>query len=270
MNYRWGLMFEYARINVSYHKVSTAWWVLFILIFLKGLLVANDAPHPCSRDRNINEFTILSYHEIAKSTETLDAWYAVNPKNFEDQIVWLINHDFHFISVDDILNYRNKGKPLPEKAVLITFDDGYHSVYANAFPILKKYKIPSVIALVGSWLFDQESIKFDQQAISRKNFLSQSEIKEMVGSGLVEIASHSYLYHKGIMGNPQENMQPAITTRQWLKDKNRYEDEKSYKKRVYEDLLANNLYFDLELNTLKPETVKTSILKTLILNSLTE
>lgn len=215
-----------------------------IFALFSPLLCANELPHPCSRDQNINEFTILSYHEIAQSSETLDTWYAVKPNDFEAQMVWLIENGFHFISVDDILNYRNKGKKLPPKAVLITFDDGYHSVYANAFPVLKKYKIPSVIALVGSWLFDKESIQFDQQAISRSKFLSQNEIKEMIESGLVEVASHSYLYHKGIMGNPQENMQPAITSRQWLKDKKRYEDEVSYKKRVYEDLLANNIFLE--------------------------
>ncbi|PHM16975.1 MAG: poly-beta-1,6-N-acetyl-D-glucosamine N-deacetylase PgaB [Sulfuricurvum sp. PD_MW2] len=199
-------------------------------------------PNICSRDQNMNEFTILSYHEIADKSETLDSSYAVTPGNFEQQIHWLIENGYHFISVNDILAYRKKGVPLPQKAVLLTFDDGYQSVYANAYPVLKKYKIPSVIALVGSWLQAKENVDFNRHIIPRNKFLSQNEIKEMIASGLVEIASHSYLFHEGIQGNPQGNMQAAITTRRWLSDKKKYEDEKTYKQRIHNDLEKNNKF----------------------------
>jgi biofilm PGA synthesis lipoprotein PgaB len=54
--------------------------------------------------------------------------------------------------MDQILAARAGKLPLPEKAVLITFDDGYHSVYANAFPILKLFNAPAVIAVVGDFV----------------------------------------------------------------------------------------------------------------------
>ena len=217
--------------------------LILALIGVTSIYVsANDLPNVCSRDQNPNEFTILSYHEIADKSETLDSSYAVTPANFHQQIQWLMDNGYHFISIDDILNYRKSGKTLPKKAVLITFDDGYSSVYANAYPILKKYRIPAVIALVGSWLQAKDKVDFDGQTIAREKFLSQKEIKEMVSSGLVEIASHSYFLHKGIQGNPQGNMQPAVRTRQWLSDKKRYEDEKSYQQRISNDLLKNNTF----------------------------
>ncbi|WP_294918460.1 poly-beta-1,6-N-acetyl-D-glucosamine N-deacetylase PgaB [Sulfuricurvum sp. PD_MW2] len=212
------------------------------LLLSSNFLIANDMPNICSRDQNMNEFTILSYHEIADKSETLDSSYAVTPGNFEQQIHWLIENGYHFISVNDILAYRKKGVPLPQKAVLLTFDDGYQSVYANAYPVLKKYKIPSVIALVGSWLQAKENVDFNRHIIPRNKFLSQNEIKEMIASGLVEIASHSYLFHEGIQGNPQGNMQAAITTRRWLSDKKKYEDEKTYKQRIHNDLEKNNKF----------------------------
>lgn len=216
---------------------------IFVLIAVTSSYVsANDLPNVCSRDQNVNEFTILSYHEIADKSETLDSTYAVTPSNFDQQIHWLMDNGYHFIGIDDILKYRKSGKPLPKKAVLITFDDGYHSVYANAYPIIKKYKIPVVVALVGSWLQAKEKADFNGCMTPRCQFLSQKEIKEMVSSGLVEIASHSYFLHKGIQGNPQGNMQPAIRTRQWLADKHAYEDEKSYQRRITNDLLKNNTF----------------------------
>jgi poly-beta-1,6-N-acetyl-D-glucosamine N-deacetylase len=216
--------------------------VLALIGVASSYVMANDLPNICSRDQNPNEFTVLSYHEIADKSETLDQAYTVTPSNFEHQIHWLIDSGYHFVSIDDILKYRKSGTPLPEKSVLITFDDGYQSVYANAYPILKKYKIPTVIALVGNWMKSKDKVDFDGHMIDRNKFLSQAQIKEMVGSGLVEIASHSCCMHKGIIGNPQGSKQPAATTRQWLADKRGYEDEKTYQQRVYNDLSENNTF----------------------------
>lgn len=214
--------------------------MLMLACLFCGSLMANDLPNPCSRDRNFNEFTIFSYHEIAEKSETLDSTYAVSAANFEAQMKWLIDEGYHFIKIDDIINARKHNTPLPSNAVLITFDDGYQSVYTNAFPIMKKYQIPTVIALVGSWLQATDKVDFDGHLIDRNKFLSQNEIKEMVASGLVEVGSHSYSLHRGVLGNSQGNMEPAATTRQWLPDKAAYEDDKSYQQRIYEDLKTNN------------------------------
>ncbi len=223
-------------------RSSIAKTMLVIACLFSANLMANELPNPCSRDRNANEFTIFSYHEIAEKSETLDSTYAVSAANFEAQMKWLIEDGYHFIKIDDIINARKHDKPLPSKAVLITFDDGYQSVYANAFPIIKKYQIPTVIALVGSWLQATDKVDFDGHPIDRSKFLSQSEIKEMVASGLVEVGSHSYFLHRGVLGNSQGNMEPAAITRQWLPDKNAYEDDKSYQQRIYEDLKTNNAF----------------------------
>ena len=218
--------------------------ILILISVLGSYVIANDLPNACSRDQNPNEFTILSYHEIADKSDALGFTYAVTPAHFEEQMQWLIDNGYHFIGIDDILNYRKKTTPLPSKAVLITFDDGYQSVYAHAYPILKKYKIPAVIALVGHWMEAKDKVDFAGNTIARSDFLSQKEIKEMIASGLVEVASHSYLFHEGIQGNPQGNMEPAITTRQWFPDKQVYEDETSYEQRIYNDLLKNNTFLE--------------------------
>jgi poly-beta-1,6-N-acetyl-D-glucosamine N-deacetylase len=230
-------------LHTSHRSLMTIVKLIFVfLAFSSTYLNANDLPNKCSRDQNPNEFTILSYHEIADKTQTLDSTYAVTPIHFDEQMHWLIDNGYHFVNIDDIINYRKHKKALPEKAVLITFDDGYRSVYANAYPVLKKYKIPSVIALVGSWLLKEDKVDFSGHMIPRSEFLSQKEIKEMVASGLVEVASHSYASHKGILGNPQGNLQPAIRTRQWFSDTQTYEDEKGYKTRIYNDLAENNKF----------------------------
>lgn len=197
---------------------------------------ADDDPLP-------TELTILSYHEIADKTDTLDPTYSVTPTNFVRQMDWLKNHNYHFVSVDDLLAHRTGKKILPPNPVLITFDDGYHSVYTHAYPILKMFNAPAVIALVGSWLEPKSGrVDFDGRSVDRSELLSQAEIKEMVQSGLVELASHTYGLHKGIVSNPQGNKEPAATARQWLADKQRYENEQEYAKRVELDIQKNQLF----------------------------
>ncbi|MDV2583715.1 polysaccharide deacetylase family protein, partial [Alkalibacillus haloalkaliphilus] len=81
---------------------------------------------------------------------------------------------------------------LPQKPVLLTVDDGYQSFYQNAYPIIRKNKIPVLLAVVGSWLepSNLEKVDFGGEPIDRNKILSWSELKEMQSSGLVEIASH--------------------------------------------------------------------------------
>ncbi|RZU47836.1 biofilm PGA synthesis lipoprotein PgaB [Fluviicoccus keumensis] len=207
--------------------------ILLGLTALFSLPVRADAPTA--------ELTILSYHEIAERNDALVPEYTVTPTNFVRQMDWLKNNGYHFVSVNDLLAERAGKKPLPDKAVLITFDDGYHSVYTHAYPILKMFNAPAVVALVGGWLEKPDGkVNFDGKSIPRSDLLSWDEIREMTRSGLIEVASHSYALHEGILSNPQGNMQPAATARRWLPDQKRYEDEASYRQRVTADLKRNN------------------------------
>jgi biofilm PGA synthesis lipoprotein PgaB len=107
--------------------------------------------------------------------------------------------------------------------------------------VLKELHIPAVVALVGSWLDAKGgTVDFDGKAIPRADLLTWDEIRAMQHSGLVEIGSHTYDLHRGVPGNPQGNRQPAATTREWLPDQNRYEDEASYQRRVAADLRRND------------------------------
>lgn len=205
------------------------------------LLAAVGACMPASAKPSTVKLTILSYHEIAERSDALVPTYSVTPANFALQMKWLKSSGYHFVSMDDVLADAAGKRPLPEQAALITFDDGYSSVYTEAFPILTAMKAPAVVALVGSWLEAKAGdVDFDGRKIPRTDLLSWKQINEMTRSGLVEIASHSYALHRGILANPQGNMEPAATARRWLPDRKQYEDEAIYKRRVRADLLLNN------------------------------
>lgn len=187
------------------------------------------------------EITVLCYHEISERKDALTPSYAVPPALLEKQLLWLKTNGYHFVSVQDVLDARAGRKPLPAKPVLMTFDDGYESVYKNAWPILKREKIPAVVALVGHWLEVPEGkdFDFDGRPLPRNMLMAWSELKKMQDSGLVEIASHSFDLHRGILANPQGNRQPAATALQWVPDQQRYETVDEYRARIRRDFARN-------------------------------
>jgi biofilm PGA synthesis lipoprotein PgaB len=204
--------------------------------FLRGILPLVLLLPALTPARDRGELTILSYHEITDEADALTPAYAVTPTNFLRQMDWLRNHGYRFVSIDDLLASRAGRRPLPDKAVLVTFDDAYQSVYVHAWPVLKMFHIPAVVSVVGSWLEGSGSIDFDGKPQPRAAMISWAALREMVQSGLVDVGSHSWDLHRGILGNPQGNLQPAATNRRWLPEQNRHEDEAAYRRRIEADL----------------------------------
>lgn len=192
---------------------------------------------------NPQTLTVIGYHEVTNDAKSaLIPFYAVSSKNFENQVKWLQKNGFHFISVNQLLKAHEGKLVLPEKPVLLTVDDGYESFYTTIYPYVKENKIPVVLAIVGSWVntpADQQ-VQFGDDKIDRDKILTWPQIKEMNDSGYVEIASHSYDLHKGIIGNPQKNSEPAATTRLYNPKTKKYEGDGDYNKRIYDDLKKNN------------------------------
>ena len=186
--------------------------------------------------------TVIGYHEITNRKNALIPEYAVSTTHFKQHIAWLKNNGFHFISVDQLIQANQGQSHLPEKPVLLTVDDGYASFYQNPYPIIKVNNIPVVLAVVGTWLEAKQgqNIDFSGKQIQRNEMLSWSELKEMQDSGLVEIANHSYNLHRGILGNPQGNLESAAVTRLYDRQTARYEDDQHYQKRIFDDLTRNN------------------------------
>ncbi|UUM29025.1 poly-beta-1,6-N-acetyl-D-glucosamine N-deacetylase PgaB [Acinetobacter colistiniresistens] len=186
--------------------------------------------------------TVIGYHEITDRKDALIPSYAVTAKQFDEHIDWLQKNGYHFINVDQLIKAHQGKYKLPTKPVLLTVDDGYQSFYQNAYPVIRAKKIPVVLAVVGSWLEPKagQKVDFGGELIERNKILSWDELKEMQGSGLVEIASHSYHLHQGVNGNPQGNSEPAAITRIYDPKTKSYESDAAYQARVFKDLKKNN------------------------------
>jgi len=177
-----------------------------------------------------NNFMVLTYHDVQDDpsrNRVADAM-TISTAELVSQFSWLREHGYHPVSIDDLLAARDSGKPLPDKALLLTFDDGYLSTYKRVFPLLKLFNYPAVVAPLAKWIeSSEETIRYGDKIARRSQFMSWDQLREMTESGLVEVASHSYDLHHGVRGNPQGNLQPAVITRQYDPDNATYEDTKT-------------------------------------------
>lgn len=197
-----------------------------VLIFLVGLFAVWGGV-ACAAELSKDEFLVLCYHDIPKEVHFDD--YGVDQESFVQQLEYLHTHGYHFISVDDIINAHEGRKPLPEKAVLLTFDDGYLSFYESVFPLLKLYRYPCVLAVETRWVGEPDP---DIKA----PLMNWEQLKEVAKSKLVEIASHTHDLHHGVIYNPQGNNNWAAVARIYDPKTKTYESEGAYRMRIRDDL----------------------------------
>jgi len=185
-------------------------------------------------------YRVLCYHDVQEDVRVNPDPYAVDTAQLVSQFAWLKENGYHVIGMDDVIAAREGRKPLPDKAVLLTFDDGFRSVYTQVYPLLRLFGFRAVVALSGRWLDAPagKAVEYDGKQVPRDTFLSWEQISEMTKSGLVEIASHSYDMHRGVVANPQGNLIPAAVAHRY--DKGGYEDDRAYVERVRSDLARNS------------------------------
>jgi len=121
---------------------------------------------------------ILMYHHVRdynKPEDTIGTNLSVSPENFQNQIDYLKNNNFTTITFEDFMAFPTQA--LPEKPVIITFDDGYADVYNNAYKQLKNNGQVGVFFVIAKY-------------INQSDYLSIDNIQEIAKSGM-EIGSHS-------------------------------------------------------------------------------
>jgi peptidoglycan/xylan/chitin deacetylase (PgdA/CDA1 family) len=161
-------------------------------------------------------FTTLGFHEVVDARGELDD-DAVTTDRLVSFFDWLRGNGWTAVSLDDIARARRGEKPLPDKAVLITFDDGYRSLYTRVFPLALAYGFPIVAALVGDWMNAPAgaTVRYGDRAVPREHFITWDQAREMQRSGLVEFALHTQGLHTEVLANPQGNTMPAAITRRY-------------------------------------------------------
>lgn len=203
------------------------------------LLAAMLAFSACGTAFAQSGFRVICWHDVREDVRDEADHYAVDTAQLVSQFSWLRENGYHVIGMDDVIAAREGRRRLPEKAVMLTFDDGYRSLYTKVYPLLKLFNYKAVFALTGSWL-DAEpgaTVEYDGKRVRRDRFVTWDQVREMTQSGLVEIASHSYDLHRGVVANPEGSLVPAAVARRY--DGGAYEEPAAYLARIRADLARN-------------------------------
>ncbi len=149
----------------------------------KGTLVQNSpiVPEVSAAPTDISKIPILTYHSFGPKPDFKEnktqLQYRVTAAMFESQMKALVDKGYHTITFADLVDNQLNGKPLPEKSVVLTFDDGWKSQYDLAVPILEKYNLTGTFFIITN-------------STGTKAYMSVDELKDLHAKGF-EIASHT-------------------------------------------------------------------------------
>ena len=122
---------------------------------------------------------VLMYHHMVPEGQDCNAM-TITPGKFRADLDIILAKGYTPVLPGELA----AGAPLPEKPILITFDDGYRSNYDLVYPILREYGVKACISIIVL-----------MPDLPTDNFCTWEQLREMTDSGLVEVGSHSYRLH---------------------------------------------------------------------------
>ena len=156
--------------------------IMLLVLLLGPDTRAEQIDEPPDATRRRIRVPVLMYHYVSVPPEDADKYrldLSVTPDQFAAQLAWLREHDYETVSLDEVYAALTTGSPLPPRAVVLTFDDGYADAYQNAFPLLRTFEMTGTFFVVTEWL-----------DLERSGYLTWDQAREMAAAGMA-IQSHS-------------------------------------------------------------------------------
>ncbi|HET9232594.1 MAG TPA: polysaccharide deacetylase family protein [Candidatus Eisenbacteria bacterium] len=225
-------------------------WAVYAL-FIVGLSTAPEARaagpgafplepgslHARHRDSGLPLVAVLSYHQVSATPDS--SVDTVTPDALRAHIRSLKDAGWTFRRVGEVRTFYEKWNRLPDKTVVLTFDDGYLSFLTEVMPILREENVPATLAVITGFV--------DKPPHDMPLMMNWAELRRVSQSGLVEIASHSHLLHMYGVGNPQGLSAPTGSSRLYFLNDGRYETRDEYRDRILKDLTLSRLMLRKEL-----------------------
>ena len=193
------------------------------------------------------DLIVLNYHDVVPNPG--NDRFAVSRAMFVAHMDYLQQNGYRPISLLSLQEAITKHTPLPEKTVLLTFDDGLKSYREFVVPMLEIYQFPSVVSLVTAWLDG-----IDVPSEYRGKIMSWNDARQITAARLVSLVSHTNNLHQGILANSRGNQRGAAITRQFFPATQSFEDETQFRARVRRDLMLSSSRMQQEL-TRRPHAV---------------
>ncbi len=157
------------------------------------------------------EVPILMYHSILRSSNT-HGNYIISEAAFEKDLKYLKDNGYQTVVMQDLIDYVHGGRELPQKPVILTFDDGYFNNFSYAFPLLQKYNSKAVLSIIGYYTDLYTKTPDENPSYSH---VTWDNVKEMMNSGLVELQNHSYNLHTTDKGRNGSKKKKGESTEQY-------------------------------------------------------
>lgn len=133
---------------------------------------------------------VLLYHSIV---EEPGSYLEVSPETFDAQMRFLAENGYHAVTTQELINYVYHGGTLPDKPVLISFDDGYQNNYDYAWPILREHGLKATIYAIGVSVGHD---RYKDTQFEMTPHFGFEEARRMVESGVIDVQSHTYDMHQ--------------------------------------------------------------------------
>lgn len=161
---------------------------------------ADQHPHPATRTSSIaprdSRVIALTYHHLVLTADPLQPNPMALPvSEFAWQMGYLHQNGFQSITLHQLQAFLQGELDLPEKSVLITFDDGYESNYLYAAPIMARYQMHGVIFLIG-----QPILTNPVTGLPALPHLTGLQLQRLHRSGYWEFGYHTYNHHYQVNG----------------------------------------------------------------------
>lgn len=200
-------------------------WVAAMSALLAALsgVPAHEATGPEVR------VVVLMYHHIIRDSDPSEAG-SISVSQFESHLQMLQAEGYHLLTMRQFEAFLAGLFTPPDRSILLTFDDGYNSVYDRAFPLLRKYATPAAVFPIMNYYHTEGWGGWTPHLV-----YWQTEI--MMQSGLVDIGGHSYDGHGYVpTGEDGQELGAFLVTRMWLAEEQRLETEAEYRLRIRTDL----------------------------------
>ncbi|MEO1211697.1 MAG: polysaccharide deacetylase family protein [Cyanobacteria bacterium J06638_20] len=160
--------------------------------------------HPAIHSRaRVARVPIMMYHDILAQKEV---FFDLTPEEFEEDLQLIRDNGLTPISIDQLVTHLRTGLPLPEKPILLTFDDGYAGHYTYVYPLLKEYGYPGLFSIYTSKV---------GQNFGRSS-LTWEEVRTIAQDPLMTVASHSVTHPSDLTDFDGDLRQEIVESKQIL------------------------------------------------------
>jgi peptidoglycan/xylan/chitin deacetylase (PgdA/CDA1 family) len=155
----------------------------------------------------MSRLTILMYHRVDEiPAETRYPKNFVTPATFARQIESLLGWGYEPVTFRDWMAYRARKAPIAAKPFIVTFDDGYADFASNAWPVLKRLKVPATVFVVASKLGRTNDWDRDEP---QTRLLDPATIRDLEAEG-VEFGGHGYTHVALARVSPNEAREEIV------------------------------------------------------------